>query len=168
MITSLPYTGKITIETKSKKVVSRNHGTANLFRLFSVLLCKGRDGAFATKLPAYFMLYNKSLQAVVNTPYTAAHKEQQVLKQYVVVDSYTSIEEDLYMSNFGATLTSAHLYNFDQYTTLSLALVSGDKQDILAVVEFSERVYDTIRNGGQAIVKWQMMLSNWDVAVASI
>ena len=170
MNTSLIYSGQLEIETKTKKAVAKNHGTSNLFRLFSVMLCK--EDFKLRSLPTYFMLYESDYATILDNPETnaAAHQNKKLFRVYLDIQSnYSSFENNAHHANFISTVDSSILVSTQQLTSstnLSLALVDADKKHILAVVEFDRDVYNIIRNGGQAVIRWSLTVSNVDEAAA--
>ena len=52
------------------------------------------------------------------------------------------------------------LRNTNSQTTLTLVLVSGNRDDILATVSFDSTAYDAILAGNQAIIRWILAINN--------
>lgn len=162
--TTLSYSGTLILETKTRTALKKNHGTINLFRLLTTVLCKEQFSALS--LPTYFMLYNVDPSTIVSDPIPANHRTKQLLNNYISIISQT--EEDLtlspcFASTFTATISASMLIgqsNIDNGVTL--ALVSGDKQSILAAVEFDHDVFNIVSAGGQTFVKWIMSIANAD------
>lgn len=164
--TNLKYKGTLITSVKTKRYVSYNSGTLNLFKLFARLLCKEHfDGS---DLPLYFMLYAATPDQLIADPNFAKHEKIQVLRELLNISSYVTESRSSitskttnYQSNFVSELDSTYVYNTARmYNDLSLALIDGRKSNILAVVEFSTDVYEVIRRGGQAGLRWILEISN--------
>ena len=52
--------------------------------------------------------------------------------------------------------------------SLVLAIVAGNQKSLLATVTFDHTIYETVRNGGQAVVRWRMSLSNGDAEAVTM
>jgi hypothetical protein len=159
----IKYTGTVNIDTTHKKYVKKNSGTRHLFRLFSSVL--SRQPYNALSLPAYLMLYDLSTVSDKNVFLTNAMDDAQyrVLKSFVDLNSYAVAESYEYETEFTATLTASMLRNkLDNPHNLVLAVVAGNQQALLATITFDHRVFTTIQEGGQAVVRWQMRLTNGD------
>lgn len=166
--TSLGYTGTLVLETKTRKMIAKNHGTFHLFRLLSTLLCK--ETYSVDSLPTYFMLYKKPVSDIVTTPDTAAHSKSEILRGFVDIvsqsSSYNNVFESTFMSTIDSSMLGSKLSEGDR-DNLTLGLISGDKRSILAAVEFDSATYGIVSDGGQTFVKWIMSISNSDDIVAS-
>lgn len=166
--TSLAYTGTLILETKTRKMVAKNHGTTHLFRLLSTLLCK--EPYSVDSLPTYFMLYKGTVSDILAAPDTAANSNKQLLRGYVDIISQSSSVDMVFESTFTSTIDASMLSSRDGVSggeNLTLGLVSGDKRSILAAVPFNSAIYGIISGGGQTFVKWIMSISNSDEIVAS-
>lgn len=164
----ITYQGKLEISTKTRTSVRHNHGTNHLFRLFTSILCK--DTFHTHNLPTYFMLYSVDTQALLSQPDVERHKSDMLLRQYVDITSQSGSQDSIYQATFSSMLDSSMIIaKLPNYATASitLALISGDKKSILAVVPFDNEQYGIISNGGQAYVRWIMSLSNADDITAS-
>lgn len=157
----IKYNGTVSIETVHEKYVKKNSGTKHLFRLFSSIL--SRQPYTALHLPAYLMLYDLSTSDSTDEFIEAASdvSDFRVLKNFVDLNSYSVTDSSDYVTEFTAVLTSSMLQNnIDNPHQLVLAVVAGDQKSLLAVITFSHLVYNTIQSGGQAVVRWQMRLTN--------
>lgn len=166
--TSLAYTGTLILETKTRKMVAKNHGTMHLFRLLSTLLCK--EPYSVDSLPTYFMLYKGTVSEILAAPDTAANSGKQLLRGYVDIVSQASSVDMVFESTFTSTIDASMLASKvgeGERENLTLGLVSGDKRAILAAVPFDSATYGIISDGGQTFVKWIMSISNSDEIVAS-
>lgn len=164
----LTYQGRLEISTKTRTSVKHNHGTNHLFRLFTSILCK--ETFHTHNLPTYFMLYNTDTQALLSRPDVSTHTSSMLLRQYVDITSQSSSKDSIYQATFSSMIDSAMLAGkLPNYATapLTLALVSGDKKSILAVVPFDNEQYGIVSSGGQAYIRWIMSLSNADDLTAS-
>lgn len=152
----------------TKKDIQKNTGTINLFKLLSRVLCK--EEIDTRSLPTYVMLYNQPYTDVTEKPYTSSFTTSQLLRNFMDIRSnYSSSEDNCYKSNFVTTIYCSDLTNTSQtYNNLTLALISSDKKSILAAVTFSPEVYNTVRSGGQANIKWVLTISNSDTAISSL
>lgn len=158
---SFSYTGIVEYEINGKTYTSKNSGTTKLFNLFAVILC--REGFSVGSLPQYFMLYREACDDLISDPVVGNHIKSELLIDYLDTSSYTSNTEIETSSNFVSTLYTTMLQNISSaHSVVSLALISSNKEEILAVVEFSSDVYDIVRKGGQSLIKWTMTVSNSD------
>ena len=105
--TSLAYTGTLILETKTRKMIAKNHGTMHLFRLLSTLLCK--EPYSADSLPTYFMLYKGTVSEILNAPDTTANSTRQLLRGYVDIVSQASSQDMVFESTFTSTIDSSML-----------------------------------------------------------
>ena len=162
MNTNLIYHGKVVISTQNKEQVIRNNGTVNLFNLVSKFLCSELSGNIEQYLPTYVMLYMSHASMIQASPTTSSHSKEALLNVFIPVVRYTdplSPKE----ANFDFSITKDQLDQFGREgDDMTLALVSGDKKNIIATIEFSSSVYNIIANGGKANVKWIMSISNVD------
>ncbi len=166
---NIVYRGEVVVKTDHSRVKRYNSGTSSLFRLFSKLITKeglnelisdgGRSVSFY--VPSYIMLYDANVDDVLTYPRSSQHSK--LLLDYVSLNSNT--EQPLlgkYQAVFTATIL--HSYLIDKASNrdnLTIALVSGDKETILAAVSFSSETYNkSLLGGGQALVKWSMGLEN--------
>lgn len=166
--TSLAYTGTLVLETKTRKMIARNHGTMHLFRLLSTLLCK--EPYSVDSLPTYFMLYKGTVSEILSAPDTAANSGRQLLRGYVDIVSQASSTDMVFVSTFTSTIDASMLaskVSDGERENLTLGLVSGDKRYILAAVPFDSATYGIVADGGQTFVKWIMSISDSDEIVAS-
>lgn len=157
--TNLIYTGKLITTTKTKRQLTYNSGTINLFKLFSRILCieefNGDD------LPCYLMLYSDVPSMILGKPTVMDQRGREILREYVPINSYVSETNNNFQSNFVSSVDSTYVRDKSKvYRDLTLALVDQKKQNILAVVEFDVDVYNTVRNGGQAGLHWILEVSN--------
>lgn len=168
--TLLSYSGKLILETKTRTSVKHNHGTSNLFRLLTTILAKEN---FKTKtLPTYFMLYAAKPSDLLGSPYVSNFSSKALLYNFVDIISQSETNDaNLFSATFTSTIDSSMIIGTtsDTHNNISLALVDGAQQNILAVVEFDEGTYGIINSGGQTFVKWVMTLANADdISAAAI
>lgn len=160
MNTALTYKGVVTLTTKTRTAVAKNNGTRNLFKLLATVLC--RETYQTRSLPTYLMLYDKDVESIIDDPYTNAHSANRLLRNYVDIVSQSSNDQTV-TSTITSTIDCAMLLKKltpEQATNVSLCLISGDKKDILAVIQFDPQTYAIVSNGGQTFVKWDLSISN--------
>lgn len=158
--TNLTYHGKVSFEVKNHGYVKHNHGTVNLFRLFSVIM--SREFFNVKNLPTYMMLYDEDTSTLIESPFASPHMRKSLLHSFLDIQSYSAQEEEEHQVVFTTLITTAHLLNIGstKYNRLSLALVAGDRETILAVVDFDVRLYRVVESGDQVLVKWIMGINN--------
>lgn len=162
--TSLRYSGKVTVETTHHKDVRKNSGTKHLFRLFSSILAREKFNSL--NLPAYLMLYDLSgmdhESAVAFRDEAYDDIAYRAFKYFIDLNSYTASDADDFATEFTALITAPMVIELEesQIHNLVLAIVAGDQQSLLAIVDFDHTVFTTIQSGGQAVVRWQMSLTN--------
>lgn len=176
---SLTYSGIVTFETNKIKRTIHNSGTANLFRMFSKLLCK-ED--FSTRaLPTYFMLYDVTKEmdgtvtrTLMDNPDVKLHTNKNLLTNYLEFSSYSSVEQEdttktRYISNFVATIKPEMMISRDPDRVsaiqhVRLAIISSDKASILSVVEFPRKVFATLCENtsaaSQVLIRWKTYIDN--------
>lgn len=162
--TSLKYIGKVTIETTHRKNIRKNSGTKHLFRLFSSILA--RENFNSLNLPAYLMLYDLS---GMDTESAVAFRNEayddiayRAFKYFIDLNACTVSDTDEFETEFTALITAPMVLDLDetQIHSLALAIVAGDQQSLLAIVDFDHDIFTTIQSGGQAVVRWRMSLTN--------
>ena len=155
--TGLTYSGSLIVTYKNKKFITHNNGTKNLFHLLTKVLC---NEEYSRKdLPNYFYLLSSSVNDVLKNPDTNEHTN--ILRFGIEISKQSKILEGKYTIEFLGSLTSGNLLNtVTDYTNLTLALVSANKQSILAAVEFSIESFNIVKSGGQAQLKWVMTIEN--------
>lgn len=164
MNTNLQYEGTLTLRTKTRTSVRKNHATDNLFRLLSTILCKHEFNM--RNLPAYFMLYDASPEEILSNPTVIENKNKELLKSPLEVIREASYSGGVYDSAFTATLDSTHLKptgNIDSRLTLGLLdgySIDSSKGSILAAVEFDIKTYNIVQSGGQSFIKWVLNIGN--------
>lgn len=167
--TNLIYQGTLEIEVNRKKYTQHNSGTSNLFKLFSEIMCREIPDGFLNSLPGAMLLYCSDKMTLVRNPDVTDPENQKMmlLRKPLSLTAYSSVSEidgqRAYQANFRSELHFAQLLNTnEQYEDLTLALVSNDLKSILAVVDFNKEVFNIVRNGGEAIMKWIITVSNLD------
>ena len=157
---NLVYSGTLYIESEKKKSVKHNTGSIYLFKLIASVLC--RENYSSAKLPTYVMLYNNTVDNIINDPVVQHHRSYELLNRTVDIVGYssTSINSDI-ESNFITTIYQSMLtQTLNTPSKVTLALISADKNEILAAVEFDTDIYTIIRSGSQAQLKWVLTISN--------
>lgn len=163
--TSLTYVGNVKIETTHRKYLHKNSGTCHLFSLFSNVLAKKPVDKLS--LPTYLMLYDlssKSVEEIEDFKTRAMHEDSlKALKYFVDLNSYTVTESNNFETEFTALLTASMIMDLkekQQLYSLHLAIVAGDQNSLLAIVNFDHEIFKTLQSGGQAVVRWRMSLTN--------
>ena len=158
---SLVYNGKVTIILKNHTLVTHNHGTEHLFKLFSQLLTKQLISK-EVELPTYLDIVTSSYDKVIEDPelnlYTSILTDP--------LDILPSLlDDDPGTARFDALLTANNIKSTN--SVLSLVLIAGDKKTIFAAVDFNPDLLKDLNEGVNAIIKWEMNISNVDDAAAS-
>lgn len=158
---SLVYNGKVTITLKDHTITTHNHGTQHLFKLFSQLMTK-QLVAKEVELPTYMQIVESSYDLVLKNPRLDAHTT--ILAD--PIDILPSLlDDDPGTARFDALLTANNLKSNNP--VLSLVLIAGDKNTIFAAVDFDSNLLKDLKEGTNAIIKWEMNISNVDDAAAS-
>lgn len=162
--TSIAYSGKLILDTKTRTAIKHNNGTTNLFRLLVSILSK--ENFKTTTLPSYFMLYANTEANILASPFVQSHSSKQLLNTYVSVVSQSESSNDLYSATFTATVDSSMLIGALAHDNknITLALIDGARENILAVVDFDMATYNIVNGGGQTYVKWVMTFANAEAA----
>ena len=162
---SLSCTGNVIVEVNSRKCITHNEATTNLFKLISLMLA-GQTARYSfLSLPTYFMLYyNDNIETMSTTGstdvLTTADMGAPCLKEFIEVNRYVDPNDEISVV-FTANIIPSIITNIDSaLDSFRLALVAGNQQDILAHTPFSRDLYDVIRSGGQALVQWRMSVMN--------
>lgn len=160
--TTLVYSGKVEVNTKTRTEVSRNHGTTHLFRLLTVLLAKEKFQT--TSFPAKIMLFNATPEELLNTPQADSHQSQWLLKRPIDIVSSAEIDHGQYQSKFTAMLDSSVMVDASSATNLTLGLLDGSQSKlVLAATTFERSQYNIVRGGGQAYLTWIMTIGNGEL-----
>lgn len=160
---NLIYSGDVQITFNHTILHKHNHGTINLFKLFSTIMSRETFNPFS--LPTYMMIYKASANDLITNPYNKDFT--QILNEFVDINSY-SIEETgpdglpIFKAVFDAVIPYSYKNSVavSGSDKLALALVGGDKETILASIEFSHDSYAFIASGSSAVIKWTMCLKN--------
>lgn len=157
--TEIVYSGKVLMKYENKQIEKRNSGSCNLFRLISCFLSKSSYSM--NSLPAYFNLYTDSKDTLLSNSTTSSRTS--VLRNFIDVSSEakTDTKYTKFTTEYIGTLTSGNLVDTNvSYSHLTLCLISADKNEILAAVDFPVESYNVVRNGGQVQLKWIMEFKN--------
>lgn len=162
---NLIYQGDVSITFNHKTVKHKNKGTFHLFRLFSYMLYNGQTDVGS--LPASIMIYEADSNEILNTPYCSNHGSKELLTTYVLAHKYTTestegteVIERHFHTVFDVTVTPEYLIKQPQTSKLTLALISGDKEDILAAIPFNLEYINYLIQGSSAIINWTLTLKN--------
>lgn len=164
MNTNIEYRGEVTFSTLTRTQRRNNDGTRNLFRLLTKMLA-GEVVDSKTLLPRYVALYSGTVSDITSNPTTSSHSSLlgagylSVLGQSVVP---TMVGEDtFYRTRFQVVIDTTAINSPESIpTNVSLALVAGNKEDILAVVDFPMNDYQVVCNGGLATITWELQIAN--------
>lgn len=161
--TTLVYSGRVEVRTKTRTEVSHNHGSKHLFRLLTVLLAKERFQT--TSFPAKIMLFNATPEELLATPQADSHQSKWLLKRPVdIVSSAEIVNNEEYQSKFTAMVDSAVMVEAASVINLALGLLDGSQSKlILAATEFDRSQYNIVRGGGQAYLTWIMTIGNGEL-----
>ena len=153
MSTNLVYEGTLITSINGSTCYSHNTGSKNLFKLISTILSRGNFQADC--LPGYLQLCTVTPESIIETPQVSLHKTDLLLTSPLDIrSSYTNYNDETkqWETIFESTLDKTMLRNTNSQTTLTLVLVSGNRDDILATVSFDSTAYDAILAGNQAIM----------------
>ena len=156
---NIVYSGDVTITTVRKKFHLHNTGGESLFRLLTTILC--REVYSVDELPTYIMMFARESSDVLSTPnfMTTDASSCSELADYVPVIAYTEKDgNDVHSSVFTASFVATNIRG--GASSHSLALVSGDRKNIIAAVDMNENVVGALNQGQQSIVKWKMKIYN--------
>lgn len=162
--TTLVYSGRVEVKTKTRTEVSHNHGSKHLFRLLTVLLAKEKFQT--TSFPAKIMLFNATPEELLTTPQADSHQSRWLLKRPVDIVSSAEIVNNgqEYQSKFTAMIDSAVMVEAASVSNLALGLLDGSQSKlILAATEFDPSQYNIVRGGGQAYLTWIMTIGNGEL-----
>lgn len=168
MNTNLVYEGTLKTDINGSICYSHNAGSEHLFKLISTILSRGN---FQTScLPGYLQLCTVTPELLLETPQLSQHKTDLLLTSLLDIrSSYTNYndETEQYETIFESTLDKTMLRNTSSQTTLTLVLVSANRDDILATVSFDSTAYDSILAGNQAIIRWILAINNKTIQVSN-
>lgn len=157
----ISYTGELVTKTLTRTKTKLNNGTSNLFKLFSSFLSS--EELSLDMLPGYIMLYDTPAANIVSSPTHSTQSHSMLLNEFVDVIRQHRIVSNEHVAEFRVVIDDTHLINTKQAEStdsLSAALVSKNKESILAVVEFDVETYNIITTGGQSHLTWTLKLSN--------
>lgn len=161
MNSTISYTGELVTKTLTRTKTKLNNGTSNLFNLFSSFLSS--EELLLDMLPGYIMLYNTPANNIVNSPTHSTQSRYMLLNKFIDVIRQHRIISNEHVAEFRAVIDNTHLINTkepNQNDSISAALVSKNKDSILAVVEFDVATYNIIAEGGQSHLTWTLKLCN--------
>lgn len=166
--TSLGYCGSVEIKTKTRSSRIHNNGTKHLFRLLTSFLA-GDDVKTSTQLPAYIAMYNKSIddfESDTEGDYKTSNNTiySLIVGHYIPIttaQAFTTAESNAaYGTKFEGVIDYKSVTDVNDVSNITLALVSGNQENILAVVPFDTDAYNVIKEGGLATIFWNLTFEN--------
>ena len=164
MNSNLTYRGSVEVIVGTKHYRLHNTGTDYLLQMLVKILCGEVASTKNLDLPRYFMLYAESPKSLINNYNVGANSTKQLLKDFIRAEAQSDFTRGKFDGIFTATITGKNLVSraSSGIGGLALALVGGsdDSMNILAAVDFDPDVFEILKMGGQAVMKWTMSVAN--------
>ena len=163
--TSIKYAGTVSIETKTKRIVSHNNGSQNLFNLLNRFMA--RHTVSVGELPGYLMMYQSTSNVVLSN----TNANSNVYPSIELFTSKTPMIANLADDGgceviiFSTSLSSSNIKSgitLNNNSNVCLALLSADAQTILAATDIQNggMLVKSLQQGMNATVKWQLSFEN--------
>ena len=163
--TSIKYAGTVSIETKTKRILSHNNGSMNLFNLLNRFMA--RHTVSVGELPGYLMMYQATSASVLSN----TNANSNIYPSIELFTSKTPMIASLLDAGgsevivYSTSLSSSNIksgLSLNNNATVCLALISADAQTILAATDVQNggMLIKSLQQGMNATVKWQLSFEN--------
>lgn len=161
MNTCIGYKGSVEITIKNKTYRRYNHGCPELFRTLAMCLCRQLDTSYWT--PTYLNMYSSGIDSVLENATHYNHESNSLLNVMVAVHPYAEMSEGTYNAVFTALILPDNLRSTtSKLTSVTVALLAANSQNILAATTISGDIIDSLSEGYSAQIKWTMKFDNME------